>query len=78
MRYFILLLTNFRDKSKPYLKKKKLGREEGSQKNRALSKDGTGKCSLFIMEDRMLHNTALQIIPCTRFNISYRTSVFLM
>lgn len=75
VRYFMLLLTNFRDKIKPYLKKKKRG---GAPKNRALGKGGAGKYALFIMEDRMLHITGLQTIPCIHINISCRTSVFLM
>lgn len=37
------------------------------KKSRALSKDDTGKYPLFIMEDRMLQITALQPIPCKKY-----------
>lgn len=52
MRYFILLLINLRDNIKLHL-----GGGGGGAKNRSLSKDGAGKYSLFIMEDRMFHIT---------------------
>lgn len=45
MRYIMLLLTNIRCKNKPYLKNKR--RQEEWKKNRALSKDDTGKYLLW-------------------------------
>ena len=63
MSYFILLLTNFRNQIKSYLKKKKKEEKKKRKKerkqppkpkSRALGKDGAGIYSLFIMEDRVL------------------------
>lgn len=74
MRHFILLLTNFRDQIKPYLVENK----QNKTKSNSLGKDSGVKHSLFIMEDRVLQITALQIIPCIHIHICCRTSILLM